>query len=165
MTTRGHSGISGVNSGANKDIGKKSRAKYHENNGRAGGGGAGERAGDGSVGADKTGRDRGRGGSRRRLRPDGAHDAGRYSEEQSDEAADGGLAQGRSLRRRSADVHEIKRSRSQQGADRLFADLHAAAVGEDPVQLARADPGVGGGAGPVRARGQCFGASDSEGAP
>ncbi len=24
----------------------------------------------------------------------------------------------------------------QQGADRLFADLHAAAVGQDPVQLA-----------------------------
>ena len=114
-----------------------------------------ERAGLCRLGADQTGRDRGRGGRRRRLRPDGADDAGRDPEEQSDEAADGGVAEGRSVRRRSADVHEIQRRRRQQGADRLFADLHAAAVGENSVQLARTDAGVGGGARPVRAVGQC----------
>lgn len=35
--------------------------------------------------------------------------------------------------RRSADAYEIERRRSEQGADRLFADLHAAAVGKDPL--------------------------------
>ena len=65
--------------------------------------------------------------------------------------------------RRSADVHEVQRRRPQQGADRLFADLHAAAVGEDSVQLARTDAGVGGRARPVRAVGQCSRAEDGEG--
>src|SRR5947208_12402357 len=60
---------------------------------------------------------------------------------QSDEAADSGVAQGRCIRRRSLDVHEVQRRRSEQGADRLFADLHVAAVGKDSVQLARAHSG------------------------
>jgi hypothetical protein len=36
-----------------------------------------------------------------------------------------------------------ERGRSEQDPDRLFADLHAAAVGEDPVRLAGADAGRG----------------------
>src|SRR5438046_3525574 len=82
---------------------------------------------------------------------------------QSDEAADSGVAQGRCIRRRSLDVHEVQRRRSEQGADRLFADLHVAAVGKDSVQLARAHSGVGGRAGPVRAVGQCLGAEKRKG--
>ena len=42
----------------------------------------------------------------------------------------------------------------EQGADRLLADLHAAARGQDSVQLARPDAGVGHRDGPVRAVGQ-----------
>ena len=114
---------------------------------------AGERAG-GGLGADQAGRDRGRGRRRRRVRPDGAHDAGRDPEEQSDEAADGRLAQGRRVGRRGADLHEAERRRRQQGPARLFADLHAAAVGQDPVQLARSHAGRGHRARPVRAVGQ-----------
>ncbi len=106
------------------------------------------------LGADQAGRDRGGGGRRRRLRPDGAHDAGRGPEEQSDEAADGGLAQGRRVGRRGADVHEVGRGRPEQVHHRLFADLHAAAVGQAPVRLARAHPGLDHGVRPVRAVGQ-----------
>ena len=110
-------------------------------------------AGDG-MGADEAGRDRRRRGCRRRLRPDGADDAGRDPEEQPDEAADGRVAEGRRVRRRSADVHEGGRRRPEQGADRLLADLHAAALGQDAVQLARPDACVGHRARPVRAVGQ-----------
>ena len=106
------------------------------------------------VGAHQARRDRGGRRRRRRVRPDGAHDAGGDPEEQSDEAADGRVAQGRRVRRRSADVHEVERRRPQQGPHRLFADLHAAARGQDPVQLARPDPGLGHRDGPVRAVGQ-----------
>src|SRR3974390_1021939 len=68
-------------------------------------GGARQQPGLGGWGPAQAGRDRGGGGRRRRLRPDGADDAGRDPEEQSDEAADGGLAQGWGLGCRSLDVH------------------------------------------------------------
>ncbi len=75
---------------------------------RRGGAGfaVGERTGV-RLGTEQAGRDRGRGRRRRRLRPDGADDAGRDPEEQSDEAADDRVAQGRRVRRRSADLHEV----------------------------------------------------------
>jgi len=62
----------------------------------------------------------------------------------------------------SADVQEIKRSRSQQGADRpppYSADLHLPPVRRDfPFNWRRADAPLSVvGAGPVRAVGQCFG--------
>ena len=106
------------------------------------------------LGADEARRDRRRRRRRRRVRPDGAHDAGGDPEEQADEPADGRVAQGRRVGRRSADVHEVERRRPEQGADRLFADLHAAARGQDSVQLARLHARFGDRDGPVRAVGQ-----------
>src|SRR6516165_892383 len=79
-------------------------------------GGAGDRAGNGTgcrMGTEQAGGDRRCRRRRRSLRPDGADDAGRGSEEQSDEAADGRLAQGRCVGSRGADLHEIERRRSQ----------------------------------------------------
>ena len=114
----------------------------------------GARAGVRRLGADQAGRDRGRGRRRRRLRSDGADDAGRDPEERPDEAADRGVAQGRRLRRRSADVHEVGLGRRQPRAHRLFADLHAAAVGQAAVQLARPHADFGHRARSVRAVGQ-----------
>src|SRR5262249_45230707 len=81
-------------------------------------GGAGDRAGNGTgyrMGTEQTGGDRRCRRRRWSLRPDGADDAGCDSEEQSDEAADGRLAQGRCVGSRGADLHEIERGRSQQG--------------------------------------------------
>src|SRR6266568_673178 len=106
------------------------------------------------MGAGEAGRDRRRRRRGRGVRPDGEDDAGRHPEEQPDEAADGRLAQRRRLRRGGADLHEVERRRPAQGADRLFAHLHAAALGQDPVQLARAHAGVHHRARPVRAVGQ-----------
>ncbi len=120
---------------------------------RCHGGDAGERARRG-VGTHQARRDRGGGRRRRRFRPDGTHDAGRYPEEQPDETADDRVAQGRRVGRRGADVHEVQRRRPQQGAHRLFADLHAAACRQDSVQLAGPDAGVGDCDGRVRAVGQ-----------
>ena len=85
-----------------------------------------------SVGTDEAGRDRRRRGRGRRLGPDGADDPGRGPEEQPHEAADRGVAQGRRLRGGSAHLHEDQHGRREQGAARLFADLHAATLRQDP---------------------------------
>ena len=58
----------------------------------------------------------------------------------------------RSHRRCGRDARAVQRP--QQGADRLFLDLHAAPFGQDPFQLARAHARLGARHGRVRALGQ-----------
>src|SRR5256885_2877222 len=71
------------------------------------------------MGAEQTGRDRRCRRRRRGVRPDGEDDAGRHPEEQSDEAADGRLAQRRRVGRGGADVHEEDRKSTRLNSSHL----------------------------------------------